>query len=1002
MYRKLICLVFAFLMVLMTVPVFGADILAPGDFIIPIDADGGSRSPDNETAPLAIDGDVNTKYLNFGDDSGGDEQNTGFIVTPAVGASVVASFDIWTANDAEERDPATWELYGTNEPIVSIDHSTGDVENWTLIDSGSVSLPVARFTVGSTVTVSNTVIYASYKMLFPTVKNAVAANSMQIAEVQFYGPANAAWDPDPADGSNLAPQYAEPNNVYMILDYTPGSSAITHTAYFSDVEQDVIDRDEAHSLGVVPPWPAMSDHAFVVGYDDPGIPEYARAPLVGGTTYYWCIDEFDGEDIWYGNVWSFTLIPEHAWDPSPYDGQFVPTDATLTWQLGDLGIEDYSVKYDVYVGTDETAVADANVYDNPSVLEYMDTVETASYDITDLEPETEYFWRIDTKLCWTRPPFTCTIEAPGIVWSFTTLKVWPITDATRIGWWSFDPDSGDLVLDQSGYGNDGTILGGAHRVPGKIDDAIDLNGSSQSVQIVLTAGVPITVNPPEVSVCMWVKPDITANERMMWFTDEGGSFGKIRCHIFGGNWQFRAGDGGDNVDAVGPVAVAGEWVHYVGMKIDNDGLYVYIDGALGGRTDFAVGGDLYPACWIGAEEGTGNYFDGLIDDVQVYLRALSLKEIKLMAGCFSATDPDPANGAGDVPRTPTLSWEPGAFVADANGNVVYYSEDLSAVTDRIAPSATVSTPPFIVPIDPLDLGVTFYWVVDTVNDVNTWPGDVWTFTTIDWISVDDMEPYVIWSNPVGPHIFTAWRDGFGDCTQGNGNETGSVLTENPAPVLAGIQSMKYEFDNDGTVYSPCTMGLVTGREKYSRIEAQTATLPSGIGSDWTVEGVKALSLSFHGQVGNATTEPFWVQLQDGAKGYGEKVFYGTFEGESLDDFNEASWHEWNIDLADFDVDLNDVVSIVIGIGNEDQSGAHGSGTLYLDDIRLYTPRCMPQRAKPAADFDDSCQVDYPDVAALFEKWLLRDIPMDLFDDEVINFRDYSILMNQWLDKVYWP
>jgi len=237
-----------------------------------------------------------------------------------------------------------------------------------------------------------------------------------------------------------------------------------------------------------------------------------------------------------------------------------------------------------------------------------------------------------------------------------------------------------------------------------------------------------------------------------------------------------------------------------------------------------------------------------------------------------------------------------------------------------------------------------------------------------------MEPYVIWSNPVGPHIFVAWRDGFGDCTTGNGNDTGSVLTEVPSPVLGGLQSMKYEFDNDGTVYSPCTMGLVTGRHMYSRIEAQTANLPSGIGSDWTIEGVKALSIPFYGQAGNATTEPLWVQLQDGTKGYGEKVFYGTFQGESLDDFNDASWHEWNIDLADFDADLSNVVSIVIGIGNEDGSGAHGSGTLYFDEIRLYVPRCMPQRAKPAADFDDSCKVDYPDVAALFDNWLLQDIP----------------------------
>ena len=171
---------------LMSAPMFGADILAPDDFIIAIDADSASSSPDGEPAPLAIDRVATTKYLNFG------ENNSGFIVTPGAGVSIVDSFVLTTANDAEERDPATWELYGTNDAILSADHSAGDAENWTLIASGSVSLPTARDTVGPTVALSNTTIYASYKMLFPTVKDAVAANSMQIAEVQFNGEANGA------------------------------------------------------------------------------------------------------------------------------------------------------------------------------------------------------------------------------------------------------------------------------------------------------------------------------------------------------------------------------------------------------------------------------------------------------------------------------------------------------------------------------------------------------------------------------------------------------------------------------------------------------------------------------------------------------------------------------------------------------------------------------------------------------------------------------------------
>ena len=119
-------------------------------------------------------------------------------------------------------------------------------------------------------------------------------------------------------------------------------------------------------------------------------------------------------------------MPQHAWGPDPADGaELVPTDTTLTWNFGDLDTEGFAVEYDVYIGTDETAVADADT-DSP---EYMTTVEPTSYDAVGLESETEHFWRIDTVRTLTKPPFDITVT-PGEVWSFTTLRAgfggsWP-------------------------------------------------------------------------------------------------------------------------------------------------------------------------------------------------------------------------------------------------------------------------------------------------------------------------------------------------------------------------------------------------------------------------------------------------------------------------------------------------------------------------------------------------------------------------------------------------
>jgi len=158
----------------------GSNVLSANDPILAIQERPDSEHPGHEGSANVIDMGL-SKYLNFG------KENSGFIVTPAFGSSIVDSFQITTANDSEERDPTSWALYGTNEAIVSTDDSLGDAENWVMIDSGLVALPSERDTLGPLVAISNSTLYTSYKMLFPTLKDADLANSMQIAEIQFYG-----------------------------------------------------------------------------------------------------------------------------------------------------------------------------------------------------------------------------------------------------------------------------------------------------------------------------------------------------------------------------------------------------------------------------------------------------------------------------------------------------------------------------------------------------------------------------------------------------------------------------------------------------------------------------------------------------------------------------------------------------------------------------------------------------------------------------------------------
>ena len=83
-----------------------------------------------------------------------------------------------------------------------------------------------------------------------------------------------------------------------------------------------------------------------------------------------------------------------------------------------------------------------------------------------------------------------------------------------------------------------------------------------------------------------------------------------------------------------------------------------------------------------------------------------------------------------------------------------------------------------------------------------------------------------------------------------------------------------------------------------------------------------------------------------------------------------TWQEWNIDLADFaPVNLQSVKKMYIGVGNRNTPAPGGGGMLYIDDIRLYAPRCFPALAKSAADFNSNCVVDYPDLKILTNDWL---------------------------------
>jgi hypothetical protein len=273
---------------------------------------------------------------------------------------------------------------------------------------------------------------------------------------------------------------------------------------------------------------------------------------------------------------------------------------------------------------------------------------------------------------------------------------------------------------------------------------------------------------------------------------------------------------------------------------------------------------------------------------------------------------NPANGAVDVTQTPILTWTPGVYGAS---HEIYFGIDKEAIknADTSSPEYKGSGNLGSESFEPglLEWNTTYYWRVDEANNTNAdspWTGPLWSFTTADFLVVEDFESYndLNEDEPGSNRIYLAWVDGF-DNPAVNGSIVGYA---NPpfaeqTIVHSGSQSMPMAYDN------------AVGKSE--------ATLTLTSNSDWTVNGVNTLTIWFRGDTGNAA-ETLYVALNGNAK----------VDHDNPDATTITSWTQWNIDLqafADQGVNLANVNSITLGLS----SITGGTGMMYFDDIRLYPP-----------------------------------------------------------------
>ncbi len=300
-----------------------------------------------------------------------------------------------------------------------------------------------------------------------------------------------------------------------------------------------------------------------------------------------------------------------------------------------------------------------------------------------------------------------------------------------------------------------------------------------------------------------------------------------------------------------------------------------------------------------------------------FMQAYSLGEVQFNAIPAAARTPDPESGSTGILPNAVVSWRAGR---EADQSIVYVSTDPNEVAAGIASSATANTHGINLSAFEIQMGETYYWRVDEVNNAETvsvWVGPVWSLTIVDAVVVDDFESY----NNISPgRPFQAWLDGFGYSADEffpagyGGNGTGSGVghdiwtasrphyngmimeTDNTLPDSG--QSLPFYYNNAGNV--------------ASQIERVFA-----VSQDWTMGDAQSLVLSFYGDPGN--TGQFYVKINN------TKIVYGG----PANAITTPYWTQWNIDLSTLG-NLQNVLKLIIGV-----DGNAASGKFLIDDILLF-------------------------------------------------------------------
>lgn len=384
-------------------------------------------------------------------------------------------------------------------------------------------------------------------------------------------------------------------------------------------------------------------------------------------------------------------------------------------------------------------------------------------------------------------------------------------------------------------------------------------------------------------------------------------------------------------------------------------------------------------------------------------------------------NPTPGDYAEGMDPGGTMRWD----VVNAASPQFDISIGTTSACDDVLASNTGSAMTYNPPAGMLNYAATYYWRVDVTDEGDPYPGPVWRFTTggkagspvpEDGRTADRSVGMLSWGDDalaasydvyfghpgelqfVGNYAATSvsfadlaatlsqgvlaagdyqWRvdtrDGGGDLmVAGNVwavtippyEAVQSVVLEDFASYMDSLELLDHwAVSGTGSIWLDDLYGSMAMQyDNISEGSSVEAGFEPAALAGWTYIGMKALSISFKGNPGNAP-QPLYVVLSDGENSV--RVTH-----EDIDAVRNDQWRQWDIALADFvglGLDPAEAAGLAIGIGG---SGT-GSGTIFIDDIALYPARCLDEH-RSLADVNADCAVDNTDLVLIAADWLESD------------------------------